>query len=258
MVYLPRVYFLMAKISFHQWGSLPNLSILVLIHWLGWSTGSGIPLIQDQEKAAAEGMGTFRWAPPMWVGQHRWPPLWGGCGGCTDKGIEGFGALSHSSAVFPSRKVVRSIGSVGSLPKSPGWTWPVSFSGLWDGTPQWVPVEEEAALWYALGHHLSTPYSRILMAVGVGADHLGSSWAAHQQDMITGGMDRETDTCLDVVARNSGIFVTGSYSWNGNIASLILITQLKGLHWDIWLPLPPEALLKETGLGCGSIPYFPK
>ena len=77
MVYLSRVYFLMTQISFYQWGDLHSLSILVLIHWSGSYTGSGIPLTWDcdQEWAVFEGcMETFGWAPSLWVGWHWWPP----------------------------------------------------------------------------------------------------------------------------------------------------------------------------------------
>ena len=57
-----------------------------------------------------------------------------------------------------------------------------------------------------------------------------------------GDGERETGACLDVGARDSGIFATGSYTWNGNIASLFLIALSKHLLLDIWLtpPLAPS------------------
>ena len=92
----------------HQWGWSPTLSISALIHQLGWSTGSGIPLSQDMDWdwAAAEGMtGAFGQATPMWVGWSWWPSLQSGCGGSTVKGMEGLGALSYSLAVSPLQEV---------------------------------------------------------------------------------------------------------------------------------------------------------
>ena len=54
----------------------------------------------------------------MWVGWCWGPLLGGSCGGSMDKGVEGLGASSHSSAMPPTRKVVSSVGRVGSLHKS--------------------------------------------------------------------------------------------------------------------------------------------
>ena len=171
-VYFPRAYFWIAWTSFHQCGCLPGLSISVLIHQSGWSTGSGIPLTWGciQEWAAAEGwIGTFRLVPPMWVGWHWWPLLWGSCGGSMDKGIYGLGVLSHSSTVPPTRKVVSSMGSVWSLLKSSSTLSLTSFF-IWSlgCTPPWVPTEEEGALWYVWGCHFSVPCSGILVAMGAG------------------------------------------------------------------------------------------
>ena len=44
------------------------------------------------------------------------PSLGGSHGGSTDKGVEGLGASSCSSAMPPTRKVVSSMGRVGPLP----------------------------------------------------------------------------------------------------------------------------------------------
>ena len=75
--------------------------------------------------------------------------------------------------------------------------------------------------------------------------------------MITGNWE-ETDACLEVEARDSGVFANGSDYQSGNVVPLIFIAWSRGLLWDIWPPLPPEAWLKETGLIAGSIPYFVK
>ena len=64
------------------------------------------------------------------------------------------------------------------------------------GTPPWVSAEEYA-LQYAWGHHLSAPCSGILMAVDAGGDHLESSWATCQQDVIRGaGRERLAPACM--------------------------------------------------------------
>ena len=67
--------------------------------------------------------------------------------------------------------------------------------------------------------------------MGAGGDHPGSH--SYQWDMIMGGWARRTSACLDVGARDFGVFATGSYAWNGNIASLMPIAWSKGLPWDI-------------------------
>ena len=61
---------------------------------------------------------------------------------------------------------------------------------------------------------------------------------------------------LDVGVRDSGIIVACPYTWTGNLAFSILIAWSKGLSLDVWLHLPPEAQLKETELGCGSISFM--
>ena len=42
----------------------------------------------------------------------------------------------------------------------------------------------------------------------------------------------------------------------GNITFLTPLTLLNGLLLVAWLPLSPEAQLKETGFICGNIPYY--
>ena len=73
--------------------------------------------------------------------------------GSTEKGVEGWGVSSHSLAMPPARKVVSSVGRVGSLPKSSaaskpdlfhflvfggallhGFLWRALF-GLWEASP---------------------------------------------------------------------------------------------------------------------------
>ena len=239
---LSRVNLVMALISFHQCRWDPTLFISAWIHWWGWFTGFGIPLSHNWDwDQAVEGLaGTFGEAPPMWV---RWcwkPSLQGTCGGSTGKGVEGLGVSSHSSTVPPARKVVRSVGSVGSLPKSsshvkPGlfFFWSLgrhsSIGSCGGGMPLYMcggitslfPAPGFSWLWVQMelpGEQLSHS--------SAGCDHRG--W------------ERVPGACLDVRARDSGAIVTFPYPWNGNITFLIPITLSKGLLWDVWLSPPPR------------------
>ena len=97
MVYLPRAYFLMAQISFHEWGCLPSLSFSVLIHWWGKPTGSGIPLIQGCDQGWAGAGGWMGWDG---TGDHHCEVAVGDPQTREYRGW-GLGALSSSLALPP-------------------------------------------------------------------------------------------------------------------------------------------------------------
>ena len=229
---LPMVNILLALISFHQWGWAPALSISSRIYWLGWFTRSGIPLScdWDWDQAVEGSAGTFGWAPPMWVRQHWGSSLGGSHGGSMDKGVEGLGASSHSSAIPPTRKVVSSVGRVGSLPKS---------SLMWNVTCFFLQPSGAHSSMHSCGGGGcplvcmgASPLLDLLWdAHGCGCRwrSLGRCWATCQQDVIVGDWEKETGTCLVVEARDYSVLVNDSDSWSGNITSLILIAQLKGL-----------------------------
>ena len=184
MVTLPMVALLLALISFHQWGWTPALFISARIHWLGWLTRFGIPLSCDQNQVVEGLAGTLDWVSPIQVGWCRRPLLGGDHGDSKGKGVEGLGATPHSLAMPPTRKVVRSGGSVGSSPNSMlnltcffiHYLGGCSSMGSCRGRQYSVGV----------GHHLAMPHSEICVVFGVGGDPWKGVWAAHQQDVVAG------------------------------------------------------------------------
>ena len=180
------VILLLALISFHQWGWTLLLFISARIHWLGWFTGSGIPLDCDLDQAVEGLAGILDWAPPMQVGWH-WGPLLGGShGDFKGKGVQGLGASSYCLAAPPNRKMVRPGGIIGSSPNSSSTLnltcfFTQSLGGCYLYRSLWrmssvgvVASSHHALLWDSCD-------------LDVGEDPGRSGWATHQQDMIIGG-----------------------------------------------------------------------
>ena len=213
----------------------------------------------DWHWAAAEGLTVaFGQAPHGCVGWCWWPLAWGGCGGSTVKGTEGLGASSQSLAVPTSRKVVRSMSSEGSSPKSSSLLNLTCFFTSCLGGHSSIGSAEEGDIFQCCQRcQHSVSCFGIPVAKGAGEDHPGTNWATCQQDEIMEGLEMGRSTCwvcggrfqhLDVWERDSSVIAAVSYTWDGNITFLILITWLKGLPLDIWPPPFPRAQLKETEL----------
>ena len=160
--------------------------------------------------------------------------LWGIC--C--QGSRGQGTSICLLVTSSPKKLARSIGSDGALPKSLAKShWTCLCADAKGGNSATALVENEGNLWHALEHCLSASYSWIPAARGEAADHLRSGLTAHLWAVGAEGLGRVRSTCqvcwksknVTLVVRDSDTNMTHSsgecsYAENENINPWILIT----------------------------------
>ena len=212
--------------------------------WLGSGSCSG-------------GFGGDLWpSPPMWVGWYWGLSLGSGHEGSTDKGVEGHGVSSHSSAVPPAEKVVSFFGQ-GRITSQifsdvkPDQVLLLVFLGC---TTPWASLEEDT-LWYIGGNPYPHPT-------------LGFSWSWVQMEIPKGADELLVSRTWSWGLEEGGWCLPGG--WGKGLKCLcewlwLLEWECHLLDFDCLVHGPsqghlaasaPEPWLKETGLIHSSILYF--
>ena len=261
-----------ALISLYQWGLSTLLYPCAQTQALGWSAGSGMPLRWDWDRIEQW------WRAWQWPLSKLLPCGWNGTSDhCQEVDVgdpwsreQGLGELSYSLAV-PPRKVARSVGSEGSSLKSSKVNLTCFFTGssgrhssigfcggggnssVCMGMPPLCILLQDSHGWRCRWRSPREQLSH--SSIGWEYEGLGEG------DGYLPGLQGNV-SFPGCWVRDSGIIVAHSYTWNGYITFLILITQVRGLPLDVWLPLPPGAWLKGTEIlrrnSWRNISYFAK